>query len=218
MLGATGDLAGRLLLPALAALHAAGELAPGFRLVGVGDQPWDDAQFAAAARAWLERHAPDVAADARETLLQVVSYRRADVRDAAALRTAVAGGPPGGDDPIAVYLALPTHVMADAVHALALAQLPMGSRIAVEKPFGSDVASAAALNALLARAAPGEGSGYRVDHTLGLPALTGLPRLTGVGLSRLEVLFEETLALEGRAAFYDRAGALRDVMQNHMIQ
>ena len=120
-----------------------------------------------------------------------------------------------GDEPLAAYLALPQRAFAPTVRAIAAVGLPEGSRIAVEKPFGEDLHSAIALNELLADAT---GSAFRVDHLLGMPNARRAVRLDPTGVKEIEILWEETLALEGRAGFYDRAGALRDVLQNHMLQ
>jgi glucose-6-phosphate 1-dehydrogenase len=114
--------------------------------------------------------------------------------------------------------------------ALGDADLPAGSRIAVEKPFGTDLASAVALNDLLTRVTGGiEKAAFRVDHFLGMPRVQALLDLHAPGrslapvwdsasIAEVDVLWEETLGLEGRADFYDRTGAVRDVMQNHMLQ
>jgi glucose-6-phosphate 1-dehydrogenase len=127
-----------------------------------------------------------------------------------------------GDAPVVAYLALPQRAAAPAVRSLVAAGLPAGSRVAVEKPFGEDLASAVALNALLAELAGsrGEDAVFRVDHALGMRAVQDLAGRDwdGADVEELEVLWEETLALEGRAGFYDAAGALKDVLQNHMLQ
>lgn len=222
LFGASGDLAGRLLLPALAALRASCGPAADVRLVGSGPEDWTAEEFARHVRARLAEHAGSVDPAARDALIAGSSYRRADVTDpaevAAVLRDATA--------PVAVYLALPTHLLLGAVRALATVALPRGSRIAVEKPFGQDAEGAAALNAALAEI--DGASAYRVDHAL---AMTAVEHLTSARLpggealpwnsrriAQVDLLWEETLALEGRAGFYDRAGALRDVVQNHLVQ
>lgn len=235
LVGATGDLAGRFLLPALASLAAAGGLPGGFRLVGAADQDRDDAGFAAHVGARLAEHAGNVPADARRALAEAVRYRRVDLADPASLAAAVhaldgaedAGSPPR---PVAVYLALPPVLFPVAVRALGAAGLPAGSRIAVEKPFGRDLAGAKSLNALLTEATGGvPAAAFRVDHFLGMPsvqALTGL-RSPGGALAPLEagglvagvdVVWEEVLDVAGRAGFYDGTGAVRDVLQNHLVQ
>ena len=115
--------------------------------------------------------------------------------------------------------------------ALGSAGLAKGSRVVLEKPFGEDRASAIALNRLLAEALgpAGEQAVFRVDHVLGMATVQNLlgMRLANSLLEavwdsdhveHVEILWEEALALEGRAGYYDRAGALKDVLQNHMLQ
>jgi glucose-6-phosphate 1-dehydrogenase len=205
LFGAAGDLAGRHLLPALASLLADGRLPGGVTLTAADTRDWDGDRFRGHLAARLERHGADVPAAAREALVAGTRYVRADAADTDAIAAAVRG-----DDPVVAYLALPPPAFPDAVRGLRAAGLPAGSRIAVEKPFGEDQRSARELNALL------DDRAYRVDHALGMPAVEEIARAEPAGL--VEVLWEETIALEGRAGFYDRAGALRDVLQNHMLQ
>jgi glucose-6-phosphate 1-dehydrogenase len=227
LFGATGDLAGRFLLPALAALHAAGALPETFQVVGTARDELDDDAFRQSAADRLDEHAADVPAAARDAVVRTLRYRPVDIGDAQSVAALFAAGGP----PAAVYLALPPAVFPAAVSSLAAAGLPAGSRIVLEKPFGEDLESAAQLNGLLARAAGDEGERavFRVDHVLGMAAVQNLlamrlanPVLEAIWNSRhverVEILWEETLALEGRAGYYDTAGALKDVLQNHMLQ
>jgi glucose-6-phosphate 1-dehydrogenase len=227
LFGATGDLAGRFLLPALAALHAAGKLPDRFQVTGAAREQLDDAAFRHAAAELLEEHAADTPAAARKAVARALRYRTVDIGNARSVAALFdAGGPPA-----ATYLALPPAAFPAAVSALATAGLPAGSRIVLEKPFGEDLASATRLNRLLARAASdhGEQAVFRVDHVLGMATVQNMlamrlanPVLEAIWNSRhverVEILWEETLALEGRAGYYDTAGALKDVMQNHMLQ
>ena len=228
--GASGDLAGRLLLPALAALYAAGRLPDGFEVVGAARDDWDDEAFRRHAGERLARHAADVPAAARAALLRALRYRPVDLSDAGSVGRVIGGG--GSDTAaIAAYLALPPKVFATTVRALAAAGLPPGSRVAVEKPFGEDLHDARELNALLddlfGEAA--EEVVFRVDHALGMPTVRRLLALrlgnrtldavwNGEHVEEIQVLWEEDLALEGRAGYYDGVGALKDVVQNHMLQ
>lgn len=226
LFGATGDLAGRYLLPALASLRAASKLPDAFRVVATAAEDLDDEGFRHHARRRLDAHAADVPAAARDDLVRSLAYRRLDLGDPEAVGGVVASEP----GPLAAYLALPPELFAAAVTALGEAGLPAGSRIAVEKPFGEDLAGALELNALLARTAPdGEKGVFRVDHVLGMATAwnmlamrLGNPAIESIWngslIERVEILWEETLALEGRAGYYDGAGALKDVMQNHMLQ
>jgi glucose-6-phosphate 1-dehydrogenase len=228
LFGATGDLAGRFLLPALAELCALGQLPDTFEVIGSARQELSDEEFRRSAGEQLERHAPDVPEPAREALLRRLRYRQIDVGSDAAsgiIRDVL------GSTPIAVYLALPPALFVPTITALRDAGLPQGSRIVVEKPFGEDLEGAVALDRLLAQLAgtAGEGVTFRVDHVLGMATVQNLlglrfanrilePVWNSTHIEQIEILWEETLALEGRAGYYDRSGALKDVMQNHMLQ
>ena len=227
LFGASGDLAGRYLLPALAALQAAGRLPDTFQVVGAATQDWDDESFRRFAAEQLAEHASDVETPPREQLLQALQYRRVDFDDRATV--GAIGGE--GTEPVAAYLALPPGLFPTAARALGEAALPKGSRIVVEKPFGEDLAGARALNELLVEVAgeAGEDALYRVDHVLGMATtqnLLGLRLSNGVlaplwnakQIEAVEILWQETLALEGRAGYFDKAGALKDVLQNHALQ
>ena len=237
LFGATGDLAGRFLLPALAELYDEGELPGGFRVVGAAIEGWNDETFRRHAARQLEWHAAaDVSAGSREALVRSLRYRRVDFDDTGSVTEAVAaarGGSEAGDGagPVAAYLALPTAAFAPAVRAFGEVGLPPGSRIVLEKPFGEDLESAVELNRLLARVGgvAGEQAVFRVDHALALATAQNLlgvrlanrvlePLWNGTHIEQVDILWEETLALEGRASYYDRAGALKDVIQNHLLQ
>jgi len=100
--GGTGDLTGRYLFPALAALRTRGHLSERFELVGASREDWEDEQFRSWAAGWLEREAPDVDAEVTATLLGSSRYRRIDLADPASVKACLAG-----EGPVAVYLALP---------------------------------------------------------------------------------------------------------------
>jgi glucose-6-phosphate 1-dehydrogenase len=208
LLGLTGDLAKRFLLPAVGALAAADRLPEDFTVIGAARGALEDES--------LER----IVAEA--TPFGRFSYRPVDVGDPSSLAAALEGAPA----PAAVYLALPPSLFATTIESLGEVGLPPGSRVAVEKPFGDDLDSARALNALLAETGM---DSYRVDHVLGMETVQNLVAMRGANpvfdrvcsgesVERVEILWEETLALEGRADYYDRAGALKDVLQNHMLQ
>jgi glucose-6-phosphate 1-dehydrogenase len=224
LFGATGDLAGRYLLPALAALMAAGELPTGFDVLGAAREDLDDESFRHLAEERLDEHAPHVAADARAALVRALRYRAVDLASRDSVAALI------GDErrPLAVYLALPPATFATAVTTLGSVGLPVSSRIVLEKPFGEDLQSAAALNELIAQVV-GEEAVFRVDHVLGLATLHNLlgarlanrilePVWSSDHIQQIDVLWDETLALEGRAGYYDKTGALKDVIQNHLLQ
>lgn len=225
LFGATGDLAGRYLLPALAALEAAGELPAGFRLTGAAIEDWDDDSFRRHAAQRLAEHAPGIPGAAREALVRSMRYRQVDLGDAVNVAAALGSG----REPVVAYLALPPGLFAQAVTAIGRAGLPAGSRIALEKPFGENLASAVALNRLLAQVVGDEGEQavFRVDHFLALATVQNLLGLrlanrifdtawNCLHIERVEIVWEETLALEGRG-YYDESGALKDLIQNHLL-
>jgi glucose-6-phosphate 1-dehydrogenase len=227
LFGASGDLAGRYLLPALAALKADDRLPDGFQVVGAATQNWDQADFRGLADERLAEHAAHVPVRAREQLLGSLGYRRVDFDEPSTVAAIVGESA----DPVAAYLALPPRLFPTAVIALDQVGLPPGSRFVLEKPFGEDLAGAVDLNQLLARVAgdAGEDALYRVDHVLGMATtqnLLGLrlanavlaPLWNSVRIEAIEIHWEETLALEGRAGYFDKAGTLKDVLQNHALQ
>ncbi|MFD9125357.1 glucose-6-phosphate dehydrogenase [Kitasatospora sp. NPDC059571] len=224
VLGATGDLSARFLLPALAALRAAGHIGDRLELTAAGREDWDGAQYREWAAAQLDRHCgPGSPAGAREAIAASADYRRADVTDPADLARAVAG-----DGPVAVYLALPPATFPRVVTALHRAGLPPGSRIVLEKPFGEDLAGAQELNRLLADLLP-EQAVFRVDHFLAMTTVQNVlgsrlanrvlePIWNSTHIEAVDIVWDETLALEGRAGYYDGVGALKDMVQNHLLQ
>jgi glucose-6-phosphate 1-dehydrogenase len=178
LFGATGDLAGRYLLPALAALQAAVRLPSAFSVIGASREKLDDVAFRRSAREQLEQHAAGVPSTARETVARSLRYRPVDVTDPESVASVIEGGA----GPVAAYLALPPGLFPAAVTALARVGLPPGSRVVLEKPFGEDLESAIALNWLLAETLgpAGEQAVFRVDHVLGMATVQNL-RIFNVG-------------------------------------
>ena len=221
--GATGDLTARYLLPGLAALRSAGLLSDRFRLTGAGREDWDDEQFRSWAAAQLERHAAHLPADVRHGVVSASAYRQADVREPESVAAAIAG-----DGPVAAYLALPPPVFPSAVSALRAAGLPADSRVVLEKPFGEDLVSAVSLNGILAEGMS-EQEVFRVDHFLAMTTVQNLlgfrlanrilePIWNSMHIAEVEIVWDESLALEGRAGYYDGVGTLKDMVQNHLLQ
>jgi glucose-6-phosphate 1-dehydrogenase len=221
--GATGDLTARYLLPGLAALRAAGHLGDGFRLTGAGREDWDDARFRDWASAQLAEHAAHLPADVNQAIVSAAGYRRADVTDPGSVAAVVAG-----EQPLAAYLALPPAVFPAAVTSLYTAGLPADSQLVLEKPFGEGLDSAIALNQLLAEGMP-ERNVFRVDHFLAMTTVRNIlgfrlanrvlePIWNSAHVERVDIVWDESLALEGRAGYYDGVGALKDMVQNHLLQ
>jgi glucose-6-phosphate 1-dehydrogenase len=221
--GGTGDLTGRYLLPGLAALRARGHLSERFELVAAGREGWDDEQFRSWAAGWLQQEAASVDASATTALLRSSRYQRLDLADPATVTACLAG-----ESPVAVYLALPPAVFPIAVSALGGAGLPAESQVVLEKPFGEDLESARALNRLLADLVD-ERHVFRVDHFLAMATVRNVlgtrlanrvlePIWNSAHIEEVEIIWEESLALEGRAGYYDNVGALKDMVQNHLLQ
>ena len=224
ILGATGDLTGRYLLVALAELAAAGYLPDDLAIVGVAREPWDEARFRRHAEERLARHAPGLPLGARNGLVERLSYVAGDVGDRAVLRAAF--GSDAGRS--LAYLALPPSVFGAAIEAFAAIGGSGGGTVVVEKPFGTDLASAMALNELLHRHFPEEAV-FRMDHFLGKQTVQNIlgvrfanplfqPAWNRHHVAGVDIVWDETVALEGRAGYYDRTGALRDMVQNHLLQ
>jgi glucose-6-phosphate 1-dehydrogenase len=221
--GATGDLTGRYLLPGLAALRAAGHLGNGFRILAASREDLTDDQFREHAAGWLEREAERVPIAARRDVVAAAEYRKLDLADPASVAACLPRGVA-----TAVYLALPPAVFPAAITAVRQAGLAAGSRLVLEKPFGEDLSSAVELNQRLAEFLD-EREIFRVDHFL---AMTTVQTLLGTRLANrmleslwnsahiaeIEIIWEESLALEGRAGYYDSVGALKDMVQNHLLQ
>jgi glucose-6-phosphate 1-dehydrogenase len=225
--GATGDLTARYLIPALAQLYEAGKLPSGIKITGVDRRGWQNnkAGFRRFVLESLERHAGDVSAGARAKLVvEALDYRQANVTDGESVAKVLGTL----REPILAYLALPPPVFAPTIKALKRANLPEDSRVAIEKPFGENLESARMLNRLLHESFP-ESAVFRVDHFLAwqpFPAIMGLRFANGIFeplwnhnyIERVEIIWDETLALEGRAGYFDSAGAFKDVIQNHLLQ
>lgn len=223
ILGATGDLTARYLLPALAALRATGELGDDFQLVAVGRDDWSDETFRKWAATQLDRHANELPAAAKDAVMHGSRYHQVDVTDPSRM-AAVAQAP----EPLAAYLALPPSVFPGAVSALHRAGTAPGSIVVLEKPFGEDFGEAIALNRLLSSLYPEEAI-FRVDHFLAMTTVQNIlgtrlanrvlePIWNSAHISRVDIIWDESLALEGRAGYYDGVGALKDMLQNHLLQ
>ena len=222
--GAAGDLTSRYLVPALARLHEAALLPGAISVLGISQENWDTAHFRRHIAERLDAHAADISPATREAVLAGLEYLWADVTDPRQVASAL--GPLRG--PIVAYLALPPSIAGPTIEALAALDLPEGSRIVAEKPFGTDLESARELNRLIHRIFD-ERAVFRVDHFLMKQTIQNVLGLRFANrvfehlwnrdhVERVEITWDETVALEGRASYYDRAGALRDMVQNHLLQ
>jgi glucose-6-phosphate 1-dehydrogenase len=223
--GASGDMAQRLLFPALYALEAQGKL-PHAPIIGYALEDWDDAKFRAHVRAGVDEQASHVDEETWNALAQRIRYISGDLeKDVRKLVDAI-------DGPAIFYLALPPYVFGKAASALADVGLhddgKVVRRLVIEKPFGHDLKSAQELDAQL-RAHWREDQIFRIDHYLGKETVQNLlvfrfgnrflePVLNCNHVAQVQITVAETLGLEGRYRYYDAIGALRDMLQNHLMQ
>lgn len=228
VLGASGDLASRLLLPGLADLLVSGQGADlDVDLVGVDAAEHDQGWWSERVRAAVDR--AGVSGPRVEALVHGSRYVRLDVTAPGELAGLLAEvDRQDGDTDVVCYFALPPAVTAAACRGLEPGDVPAGTRLVLEKPFGHDAASAAELNDLLTRLVP-ETQLHRVDHFLGKSTVLNIlglrfanrlfePLWDARHVERVDIVFDEDLGLEGRAGYYDHAGALADMVQSHLLQ
>lgn len=223
LFGASGDLTSRLLMPAVAQLADTGLLPPGMTIMGSANTNWSTDTFRSHIAGQLERHAP-VSAAARDVVVRMLSYQSADVTEPADVARVI-----GTDRPdTLVYLALPPFLLESVLPALAGADLRTSDAVAIEKPFGTDLASARRLNEILRIQLP-KPTIFRIDHFLSNELLRRVlvlrflnrvfePVLNATHVERVDISWLESLTLEGRASYYDSAGALKDMVQNHLME
>ena len=230
LFGATGDLAARMLLPSLYALDRDGLLPADLRIVGTARSAHDDAEFRALASAAIADHVPATFVDAAAvaTFAARLHYVTLDATDAAGFaRLAAAVGDTPGE--IAIFLSTAPSLFKPTIDNLAAAGLAGAHvRMALEKPLGSDLASSKTINDAVAAAFPEERT-FRIDHYLGKETVQNLLALRFANLlfepiwsaqyiAHVQISVAETIGLEGRGDYYDGSGALRDMVQNHMLQ
>jgi len=229
--GGTGDLSYRKLYPALFRRHIDGQLSPGTRVIGVSRQRITRDDFAAAVGDALKRFDPAHAANDEmfDAFLAALDYVAVD-----------AGGDLGwpelqarlGDDPTrirAFYLATSPELFGKIADRLALHDLiTAAARVIVEKPIGKDGASAATINDALGTVFT-ESQIYRIDHYLGKETVQNLmalrfanalfePLWNSGHIDHVQITVAESIGVESRAGYYDKSGALRDMVQNHLLQ
>jgi len=223
LFGATGDLAYKKIFPALQAMVTHGTL--NVPVVGVARERRSTESLIERARDSLLHHGSfDRAAfDKLAGLLRYACIDYTDRHTFAELRRSL-----GGATRPLHYLAIPPSAFASAISGLEQANCTASARIAIEKPFGRDLASARALDRTLHEVFP-ESSIFRIDHFLGKEPVQNLlyfrfansflePIWNRDHVSRIEITMAEELGVEGRGRFYEETGAIRDVVQNHLLQ
>jgi len=222
--GATGDLAAKMLFPALGTL--ARDRGVRIPIVAVGRHRETPDAILARVRERLARDDPP-AVPALDALSGPIRYVEGDLGDGAtydAIKRALAGA----RLPLH-YLAIPPELFATVTAALARAGLAQGARIALEKPFGHDLASARALERAVEQAFPDPSAVLRIDHYLGKDPVRNVawlrhdsawlePLWSQANVRSVQITMAEAFGILARGAFYDRVGALRDVFQNHLLQ
>jgi len=230
MFGATGDLARRMLLPSLYGLDSDGLLPDDLRIIGTARTELDDAAFRQRADAALKEHLPDgfYSQGVADRFLARLHYVPLDIKDPAGFERLAqrVGDPCHG---VAIFLSTAPSLFKPTIDGLEGAGLACPTvRMALEKPLGSDLDSSREINDAVGAAFP-EGRTFRIDHYLGKETVQNLlalrfansmfePLWNNAHIDHVQITVAETVGLEGRGDYYEGSGALRDMVQNHMLQ
>jgi glucose-6-phosphate 1-dehydrogenase len=228
LFGATGDLSQRMLLPSLCALHADHLVPEDLAIIGTARSDMDDAGFRAFAAEALEKFLPDHRKPAIPSFLERLSYQALDANQTEhfADLAAKVGTPKQG---LAIFLSTAPSLFEPTIAGLRASGLAgETTRIGLEKPLGTDLETSKHINDAVASAFT-EDRIFRIDHYLGKETVQNLlalrfanimfePIWNAQYIDHIQITVAETVGLEGRVGFYDGAGALRDMVQNHMLQ
>ncbi len=226
LFGATGDLAKRKLFPALYQLVRRGELT--VPVIGVARSDWTDEDFRTHARESIIEHCESPSDDVINELAERMDLVQGDYAAPTTWQTLAATLDDLGSKVAVYYMAIPPEMFPTVAESLASVGLHDRGRIVVEKPFGRDLQSAVDLNATLHSIFPEERI-FRIDHYLGKEAVEDLlvfrfsnmllePIWNRRYVRSVQLTMAESIGVEGRGSFYDSVGAIRDVMQNHLLQ
>ncbi|HTN99951.1 MAG TPA: glucose-6-phosphate dehydrogenase [Microthrixaceae bacterium] len=224
MFGISGDLGFKKLLPALYELEESKRLT--FPVIGVAGSDWSDDDLHEHLLRSLDAHGTKTDDEVLSRLRQRMSYMQGNYNDDKTYR-ALARRVKDCELPV-VYLAIPPSLFATVINGLTAVGLNDRARVVLEKPFGRDLESARELNATVLGAFPDERV-FRIDHFLGKEPVLNLmvfrfanailePLWNMHYIQRVEVTISESFGVQGRGGFYDSVGALRDVVQNHLLQ
>jgi len=229
--GGTGDLALRKLLPALFHRYADGQIPAGSRVIGVARDALSDEEYRARVRPAIEKDAGWSAESklAADEFVRLVGYRALDATRADGWPELAALLGASGERVRVFYLATGPDLFAGICERLREQGLNRGRvRVVIEKPIGKDARSAAAINDAVGRAFE-EGQTFRIDHYLGKETVQNLTALRFANalfeplwkaehIDHVQITVAETIGVERRGPYYDTAGALRDMVQNHLLQ
>ncbi|MBB5374251.1 glucose-6-phosphate dehydrogenase [Acidocella aromatica] len=229
--GATGDLAKRKLLPAMFQRDLAGQLPEEATVIGAARAHLREDEFLALAREAIEEHVPASERDAQamERFLARLRYVAVNATGEEGWQELAQALAPTKERIWVFYLATAPSLFGPICEHLGRFGLAGGNaRVVVEKPVGRDLASAKAVNEVIGRVFPEERI-YRIDHYLGKETVQNLmalrfanglfePLWNAAHIDHVQITAAESLGVEGRAGYYDTAGALRDMVQNHLLQ